>query len=95
MSEEPKAKHTPGWRAQSYEDSYGITTWEVVDSEERNICDVSRIDSEANAALIARAVNCHDDLLAACKGLMGCGGLASEAYDAARAAIDKAEGRET
>jgi hypothetical protein len=36
-------------------------------------------DGEANAALIVRAVNCHADLLAACKGLlsryrvMGCG----------------------
>ena len=54
---------------------------------------------ETNADLIVRAVNCHADLLAACKGLMAfleeCGGDETECprYIQAAAAVAKAEQR--
>ncbi len=75
----------------------------VVTYQARDIATVENYygDGEANAELIVRAVNAHDDLLAACKALMkqiedhdpaGC--IEGKPYDRlaqARAAIRKAE----
>ena len=65
---------------------------------------VPELERVANAALAVRAVNCHDDLLAAVKGLLMINGeqipsndphatpTERRVFDAARAAIAKATG---
>lgn len=45
-----------------------------------------------DAALIVRAVNCHDEMLAALKGVLRVADRATPEFYAARAAIARAEG---
>jgi hypothetical protein len=48
-------------------------------------------EAKANAALIVRAVNCHDELLAALKEVVAISDRKHDAWDKAKAAIAKAE----
>ena len=60
--------------------------------------DCTAAEAQANAKLIVQAVNCHDDLLAACKRLIAAEDdvrvSLTEALALARAAIAKAERNE-
>ena len=68
------------------------------------VCEGNEGEAEANAEFIVKAVNSHDDLLDACKEVVGVLGrlpsvdpLISDAHTAckrARAAIAKAEGQQ-
>jgi hypothetical protein len=60
----------------------------------REICGIrgTKKIAAANAARIALTWNCHDDLLAALKGVLRVADRATDEFDAARAAIAKAEG---
>jgi hypothetical protein len=90
-----KTKHTPGpWRYDPYEGSYQS----AIIGECYQIATVSYDDwDHSNAAFIVRAVNAHDDLLAACKAALSLtenrGNLQfMECTATLRAAIAKAEG---
>jgi hypothetical protein len=105
------ANHTPTpWAVGQFDDSLGydcmtagITVGPVtLDGNDygqapcRDMTVEQRARMEADAHFIARAVNCHEELLAALKGLLSVRWSQAEGMpeaDAADAAIDKAEGR--
>ena len=86
-SGEWKAWRSPqGWTVRAvYHDSQGrrVTCWPA-------FCDAGAQPNEANAHLIAAA----PDMLAALKSVVRVAGRATDEFDAARAAIAKAEAKE-
>ena len=94
------ATHTPTpWRFKEYGDVLEVQgihdgVWATIAAF--RFADLG-LWQRANAALIVRAVNAHDKLLSALKGLLETDHtdtlLMADAIDAAKAAIAKAEGR--
>ena len=88
-------EHTPGeWRAIDYRGGGWIV--EAVQSDHQIVVAMinAHNNAEANAKRIAKAVNCHDDLVEALKSLLSMGTIVnSYEKDKALEAIAKAEGR--
>jgi hypothetical protein len=111
MTETKQATHTPTpWETEISVSNYGLLGIRKANGSKLGICSVigadgahnprygiSADEAKANAAFIVRAVNSHDDLLAACKELLRLSEISDEewapqikANNSARAAIAKA-----
>lgn len=103
----PETKHTPlPWRLYEGDDYISVGTTDpsdplILDTIGQRSNDPDRPEDEqvANAEFIVRAVNSHDDLLAVCRAVLdrhsyqGTGEPWPALFEAARAAVAKAEGR--